>query len=65
MIRLGAKPENIFVLGKHYSECPSVVQQIKDLGVSYQDCSVQIGLALFNRSLLMILVDCGLPSLSI
>lgn len=50
IIDLGADPKNVFVLGKHYSECPSVVEQIKKMNVYYQDCSAQIGLGLFHRS---------------
>ena len=50
MISLGAKPENIFVLGKHYSECISVVQQVIALGVQYQPCSAQIGLGKFSQN---------------
>jgi len=50
LLRLGARPKNIFVLGKHYSECPSIVKQMMDLGVHYQPCSVQIGLGKFYQS---------------
>ncbi|WP_267256343.1 hypothetical protein [Coxiella endosymbiont of Ornithodoros maritimus] len=50
LIRLGAKPQNIFVLGKHYSECQLVVKQIKQFGVFYQPCSMQIGLGKFSQN---------------
>jgi len=33
MIRLGAIPKNIFILGKKYSECETVVDQITRYGV--------------------------------
>lgn len=48
MMRLGAKPENIFVLGKKYSECKPVVQEITRYGVHYQPCSTQRGLGQYN-----------------
>ena len=50
MVRLGAMPKNIFVLGKKYSECETVVQQITRYGVHYQPCSTQIGLGQYNLS---------------
>jgi S-adenosylhomocysteine hydrolase len=50
MIRLGACPQDIFVLGKSYSECPSAVQRIKNLNVIYQDCSKQTALGQFSQS---------------
>lgn len=50
MIRLGAMPENIFVLGKKYSECKAVVQEITRYGVHYQPCSTQVGLGQYNYS---------------
>ena len=49
MIRLGARPRNIFILGKKYSECPAVVKQIMNYGVHYQPCSKQIGLGQFSN----------------
>ncbi|WP_237699762.1 NAD(P)-dependent oxidoreductase [Coxiella burnetii] len=49
-IRLGAKAQNIFVLGKHYSECQSVVEQMKQFGVFYRPCSIQIGLGKFSQN---------------
>ena len=33
LIDIGAKPENIFVIGKHYSNCIKVVKQLKQLGI--------------------------------
>ncbi|MDQ8040059.1 MAG: NAD(P)-dependent oxidoreductase [Rickettsiella sp.] len=50
MVRLGAQSKNIFILGKKYSECPSVVQQIKKYGVYYQPCSAQAGWGQFAQS---------------
>ena len=50
IIRLGASVNNIFVLGKHYSECPAVVNQIIDMGVYYQPCSLQTELAKYAFS---------------
>lgn len=47
VLELGVKPSDMFVLGKHYSECEEVVQCIKDLGVSYQPCSRQHTLGCF------------------
>lgn len=50
MIRLGAPPKNIYVLGKKYSECETVAQQISQYGVHHQPCSAQIGLGQYNYS---------------
>ena len=50
MIRLGATPKNIFVLGKHYSECPSVVKEMTALGLNYHPCSTQTGLGRFSQA---------------
>lgn len=50
MLRLGAMPKNIFVLGKKYSECKTVVQQISEYGVHYQSCSDQLGVGQYNYS---------------
>lgn len=50
MLRLGAIPKNIFVLGKKYSESKAVVQQISNYGVHYQPCSEQLGLGQYNYS---------------
>lgn len=47
---LGAKPENVFVLGKPYSENKDVVNKIKETGVFYRDCSSQIGLGKFKQT---------------
>lgn len=52
ILDLGANPNDVFVLGKHYSECPTVVTEMKAMNVHYQDCSEQIGLGLFHRSFL-------------
>ncbi len=50
MIQLGAQPKNIFVLGKKYSECPAVVEQIRHYGIHYQPCSAQMGWGQFSHS---------------
>ncbi|MES2141386.1 MAG: NAD(P)-dependent oxidoreductase [Pseudomonadota bacterium] len=50
MVRLGAVPKNIFILGKKYSECKEVVDTIKKYGVYYQPCSEQAGLGQFSYS---------------
>jgi S-adenosylhomocysteine hydrolase len=50
MLHLGALPENIFILGKKYSECLEVVEKIKKYGVYYQPCSEQAGLGQFSYS---------------
>lgn len=50
MIRLGAMPKNIFVLGKKYSECKTVVEQVTRYGVHYQPCSEQVGLGQYRYS---------------
>jgi len=50
IISLGAQPKNIFILGKYYSECPSVVERMIALGVHYQPCSPQIGLGRFAQT---------------
>ena len=49
-MKLGARPNNIFVVGKSYSECPLVVNQFKALGVNYQPCSPQINIGNFSIS---------------
>lgn len=49
-IQLGLQPKNIFVLNKHYSECRSVVLDIKNLNVNYQPCSEQVSLGRFSHS---------------
>lgn len=50
MLCLDATPKNIFVLGKKYSECETVVQQIIQYGVHYQPCSAQLGLGQYKYS---------------
>jgi S-adenosylhomocysteine hydrolase len=49
-IQLGLQPKNIFVLNKHYSECRSVVLDIKNMGINYQPCSEQVSLGRFSHS---------------
>lgn len=41
LILLGAKPHNIYVLGKSYSENKDVVSKIREMGIKYLDCSPQ------------------------
>lgn len=50
MIQLGAKPSNIYILGKRYSECDEVVQALIATGVHYQPCSMQKGLGQYASS---------------
>lgn len=50
IVRLGAKPKNIFILGKRYSECSDVVEALVKLGVHYQPCSMQINLGKYSYS---------------
>lgn len=35
LIRLGAKPHNIHIMGKIYSNCPMVIAQLIEMGVNY------------------------------
>lgn len=50
MLSLGVKSENVFVLGKHYSQCDAVVSDIKKLNIFYQPSSRQVGLGKFSQS---------------
>lgn len=50
LLSIKAKPNNIFVIGKHYSECPEVVEQIKALGIQHQPCSPQDGIGKFSQN---------------
>ena len=50
MLSLGVQPNNMFVLGKRYSECDVVVEHIKSMGVNYQPCSMQSGLGRYAQS---------------
>ncbi|CZP91414.1 S-adenosyl-L-homocysteine hydrolase [Legionella pneumophila] len=50
LIHLGAKPEHLFVLGKRYSECESVVSALVQKGVHYQPCSMQTGIGQYSYS---------------
>lgn len=50
IIALGVQPNHIAVLGKLYSECDKVVDQIKQLGVYYQPASTPLGLGRFAYS---------------
>ncbi|MBL7479709.1 NAD(P)-binding domain-containing protein [Legionella bononiensis] len=40
-VALGARYENIFILGKKYSQCDEVVSILQRRGVHYQPCSMQ------------------------
>lgn len=40
-VALGARYENIFILGKKYSQCDEVVSILQSRGVHYQLCSMQ------------------------
>ncbi|WP_162263932.1 NAD(P)-dependent oxidoreductase [Legionella shakespearei] len=50
LIHLGAKPKNLFILGKRYSECESVVSTLVQKGVHYQPCSMQTALGQYSHS---------------
>lgn len=50
LISLGAKPEHLFILGKRYSECESVVSAMVQKGVHYQPCSMQTGVGQYSYS---------------
>lgn len=50
LIHLGAKPKNLFILGKRYSECESVVSTLVQKGVHYQPCSMQTALGQYSQS---------------
>ena len=49
-IKLGAAPQNIFILGKKYSECSDVVSHLVRMGVHYQHCSLQAKIGTFSQS---------------
>jgi hypothetical protein len=50
LINLGAKPEHLYILGKRYSECESVVNTLVKKGVHYQPCSMQNALGQYSYS---------------
>ncbi|HAT8326964.1 TPA: hypothetical protein GDD11_15205 [Legionella pneumophila] len=50
LIHLGAKPHNIFILGKRYSECEAVVTALMSRGVHYQPCSMQTTIGDYSSS---------------
>ena len=50
IIQLGAKPSNIFILGKRYSECEAVVSSLVQRGVYYQPCSMQTSIGTYAAS---------------
>lgn len=50
LMQLGAKPQHLFILGKRYSECDSVVAALVQKGVYYQPCSMQTGVGHYSYS---------------
>lgn len=50
MVKLGARYDNIFVLGKKYSQCDEVVSSLKSRGVHYQSCSMQLRIGQYATS---------------
>jgi S-adenosylhomocysteine hydrolase len=50
LIALGAKPENIFMVGKPYSNNHDAVQELKKLGINYQPNSKQMALGGFSTA---------------
>lgn len=50
LIRLGAKPENIFVVGKSYSNNQKVIEQLKELKIYHQRNSKQQTLGEFSAA---------------
>ena len=51
-LALGAKTENIFIAGKFYSEYPEVVNEIRNLGIFYQQSSAPVQLGGFDYATL-------------
>jgi hypothetical protein len=49
-VELGARYDNIFVLGKKYSQCDEVVSSLKSRGVHYQPCSMQLRIGQYSTS---------------
>ncbi len=50
LVSLGVSYENIFILGKKYSECDEVVDSLIARGVHYQPCSKQTRIGQFATS---------------
>lgn len=50
LIQLGARPNNIFIVGKRYSECDAVVSSLIKRGVHYQPCSMQTSIGNYAAS---------------
>lgn len=50
LIKLGANPSNIFVVGKNYSNNEEVIMRLKELGVQVQLNSQQLTLGGFNAT---------------
>jgi len=50
IIHLGAKPDNIFILGKKYSESTDVVKKMLDRNIHYRQSSSQTGLGRFDST---------------
>lgn len=47
MIKLGAQPKNILILGKYYSECPSIIEKIIKSGIYYRKSTMKPSLGNF------------------
>lgn len=50
LFHLGLRPEDTFVVSKHYSENTDVVEQLVERGVYYQPSSLLAGLGKFNET---------------
>lgn len=50
ILELGVAPHNVFVLGKHYSECPSVVKTIEQYGIYCQPSSSEHPVGYFSSA---------------
>ncbi|WP_375330873.1 NAD(P)-dependent oxidoreductase [Candidatus Tisiphia endosymbiont of Oplodontha viridula] len=48
LIKLGAKPNNIHIMGKIYSNCPIVIAQLIEMGVNYYPSSQPQQFGYFN-----------------
>lgn len=50
LIELGAKPDNIYLMGKYYSTCSAVVDKLIELGIHRQTSSIQEKLGEFANT---------------
>lgn len=50
MVSLGAKYNNMFILGKRYSQSDEVVSSLTKRGVHYQPCSMQLRIGQYSTS---------------